>query len=144
MTDDLKSIASEIDKKIRLHNWFDFHVLKYDCNTLSIAGGTDLTYYHTLELVFEDVFFVSGFFQGWHTNTSKPAFWLEDDKLMNEKYEINQGCRLFIFEAEDYINRIIVAAKKISFNSDIVYYYDRPDLKDNERIADFVKKKNAL
>ena len=143
MTEDIQYIVSEIDKEIRLHKWFDFHILKYESKMLSIAGSIDLLYYHTLEIVFEDIFFVSGFFQGWHTDTSKTAFRLESNQVIYKQYEIEQGYRLFIFNAEDYQNEIIISAKSISFNTDTVYYYERPNLKDNERVAEFVKKKNS-
>ena len=63
MTTEIKNLATKIDSIIRQHKWFDFHVLNYDGFKLTIAGGIDLTYSHILEIIFEDIFFVSGFFQ---------------------------------------------------------------------------------
>jgi hypothetical protein len=141
MKNETKKIVSEIDKEIRQHDWFDFHILKYDGYKLIVAGSIDLIYYHKLEIIFEDILFVSGFFQEWHTDTSTTAFQvLNNQKEMNEKYEIQQGYQLFVFKTENYNNDVIIVAKNISFNTDTVYYYDKADLKDNERIADFVKK----
>ncbi|MBK6700476.1 MAG: hypothetical protein IPG55_11380 [Saprospiraceae bacterium] len=104
-----------------------------------------MTYYHELEIIFENIFFVSDFFHGWQSVTNKtPFFLLDNEKEMNEKYEMEQGYQLFIFKTEDYTNDVVIAAKNITLNTDIVYYYERPYLKENERIADFVKKKNVL
>ena len=142
MTNEIKNKVLEIDTKIRQHKWFDFQVINYDGFKLTVAGSVDLTNYHSLEIIFEDIFFVSGFFRGWHSNTKQITFLLPDDeKKMNEKYEIEQGYQLFIFKTEDYSNDVLIAAKHITFNTETVFYYDRSDLKENERVADFVKKK---
>jgi len=138
---EIRDFAKEIDSIIRQQKWFDFHVLNYNRAKLTIAGGIDLTYYHTLEVIFEDVFFVSGFFNGWHSDTSSTVFTLPENEIeLNKQYEIEKGYQLFVFETEDYRNKVIIAAKKLSFNTDTVFYYDRQGLKENERIADFVNK----
>ncbi|WP_298143762.1 hypothetical protein [Flavobacterium sp.] len=140
-----RDTAAKIDKEIRRHKWFDFHVLSFNGHKLIVAGGEDLTHYHILEIIFEDLFFVSGFFQGWHSDTTQTVFAIpENDHEMNIKYEIEQDYQLFVFKTENYKNDVIIAARAISFNTDTVYYYERIDLKPNERIADFVKKKNIL
>lgn len=137
--------SQQIDKIIRKEIWFDFHVLNFDGHRLTVAGSIDLIYYHNLEVIFEDIFFVSGFFKGWHSDTEKTVFQIpENETELNEKFEIEQDYQLFTFKTEDYQNDVIIAANTISFNTDTVFYYDRQDLKPNERIADFVKKKNAL
>lgn len=141
MTTELKDIVKEIDSLIRKEMWYDFHVFSYDGEKLIIAGSIDLIYYHTLEVIFEDVFFVSGYFNTWHTDTSKAVFMLPENKIeMNIQYEIEVGYNLFIFKTEDYKNDIVIAAQKVYYNTDTVFYYDRQDLKPNERIAHFVKK----
>lgn len=123
MIEDIKKIVHEIDTKIRQYEWFDFRVLNFDGFKLSIVGGTDLIYYHELEVIFEDIFFVSVFFQGWHSDTKQITFSLPDEeKEMNEKYEIEKGYQLFIFRTEDYSNDVIIAAKNITFHADTVYY----------------------
>ena len=99
----LKPTVEKIDKYIRESLWFDFQIIEYDGYKLTIAGSIDLIYYHTLEVVFQDVFFVSGFFEGWRSDTSKPVFILpENESEMNQKFEIEQGYQLFIFITEDY------------------------------------------
>ncbi|NNV57824.1 hypothetical protein [Limnovirga soli] len=136
MTEKIKDIVTQIDREIRKEKSFDFHVISYDGCRLTIAGSTDLTYYHKLEIIFDDVFFVSGVFGGWHSDTERVVFSLPDnEKDLNQKFEIEQGYELFIFKADDYKNDFIIAAKTLSFNTDTVFYYDRRDLKENERIS---------
>ena len=142
MNEHIRNTVVKIDEHIRRELWFDFHVINFDGQKLTIAGGIDLHYYHSLELIFEDVFFVSCFFQGWHSNTGLPVFVLPELSQqieLNLKFEIEQGYQLFVFKTKDYKNDCYVAAANISFNTDTVFYHYRPDLKENEHIADFVK-----
>jgi len=143
VNEEIKNIVLEINNEIQQQDWFDFHILSFDGFTLKVAGGTDLAYYHKLEVIFEDIFFVSGFFKNWRSNTKERTFILPlNEEEMNRKYEIELGYQLFIFRTEDYENDVLIAAKKIRYNTDTVYYYERTDLKENERLADFVIKKN--
>ena len=145
MMRNIKSIVEEIDNKIRGYEWLDFHVLSFDGSRLIVAGSTDLIYFHEIEIIFENVFFISGFLKGWHSDTKKEVFVLpENEKELNEKWEIEQGYQLFLFKIEDYNNDVLIAAENVLYNSDVVYYYERPGLKENERIAEFVKNKPAL
>ena len=125
MNNQLQQVVSEIDQEVRSHPWFDFHVLEYDGYRLSIVGGQDLTYSHELELIFEDVFFASIFFEGWHTDTDRPVIELPSKKLnkeLNMKFEIQQGFQVFIIHSEDFQNDIYVAAKTLCYSTDTVYY----------------------
>lgn len=54
---------------------------------------------------------------------------------------VEEGYQMFIIRTEDFKNDIYVAAKAIDFNTDTVYYYQREDLKENERLADFLSEK---
>lgn len=138
-----KTTVEAIDKYIRQHTWFDFHVWRYDGHRLTLAGSMDLTYYHQLEIIFSEVFFASTFFETWCSDTTKPVIILPDptlNKTLNIKFEIEQGYQIFILKTEDYKNDIYIAAKEIAFNIDKVLYYEKEDLKENERLADFVIK----
>ncbi len=120
-------VVNRIDNIIRSNEWFEFHILSYDGRTLRIGGGIDLTYYHSLEILFTDVFFVQGFFETWHSNTKGQVLILPDDVLnreLNLKFEIEKGYQIFVFKTDDYENDVYVAAKHISFNEDIVKYYE--------------------
>lgn len=139
---ELLAKVTEIDKKIREYTCLDMTVFRYDGYKLIIAGSTDLCYYHRLEIIFEDVFFIRCHLQGWNSDTSQPVFMIpENEYELNMKYEIEQGYQLFIFKAEDMKNDVVIAAKNIYYSDNIVYYYYREELKANERLADFVKAK---
>ncbi len=141
MKNKYESTVEKIDKHIRENAWFDFHVWRYDGRRFVISGSTDLMYYHKLEITFTKVFFASIFFEGWHANTSEPVIGLPDKELtkeLNMKFEIEEGYQIFVLKTEDFQNDIYVAAKEIDFNTDTVYYYRRQNLKENERVADFV------
>jgi hypothetical protein len=58
----------------------------------------------------------------------------------NGPLEIEQGYSVFRFKTNDHQNDVIIAAEKISFNTDTVFYYQRDDLKENELIAYFIKR----
>ena len=132
--------VNEIDAIIRSNPFFDLYVYSYDTDKLIIAGSQDLTYYHTLEIIFEDVLFVSGKFTKLSTDKKSPIISMpENSKFLNIKYEIEQGYNLFRISVEDLKNNFFVAAKSISFNNDTVYYYNKKNLNRSERLAYFVK-----
>ena len=144
MNDKHKYIVRQIDDYIRQNDWFDFHIWRYDGRKLIISGSTDLTYCHKLEIIFTDVFFASTFFEGWRSATDKCVIKIPEldlNKELNAKFEIEQGYQIFIIKTEDYKNDIYIAAKEIEFNTDTVFYYQRENLGDNERLADYLIKK---
>ena len=131
-----KNIVEEIDSIIRANLWFDFHVLSFEHNRLIVAGGKDLSYYHSIEVIFEEVFFVSAVFQRWHSDTKQTVFTERTDSAeISLQFELEQGFRVFAFKAEDYNQEMVIAAKSVRYNTDTVYYYPRADLKENERLA---------
>jgi hypothetical protein len=141
MKNNIRDIAFEIDKLIRQHGWFDFYVLSNDDKGLIIAGSEDLTYYHTLEISFKDVQYFHSIYPDWHSDTKQTVFMVADNQAeLKNKYTIAEDYRFFVMKIEGDSNDVIIAAKSINYNTDTVFYYDRPELKENERIADFVKK----
>lgn len=119
-------VVNSIDQIIRSNEWFDFHILSFDGRTLKIGGGIDLTYAHSLEILFIDVFFIHGFFETWHSETKEKVLIMPDKDLnleLNLKFEIEQGYQIFIFRTEDYENDVYIAAKEIQFNKNIIKYY---------------------
>jgi hypothetical protein len=133
-------LVCRIDDIIKRQLWFDFHVLSFDGKRLIVAGGADLTYYHSLEVIFKQVFFVSGLFQEWRSDTSSKVFFIPDNKVeLNLRYGIEAGYELFAFKLEGHREYFLVAAKALSFNTDTVYYYKRENLQPNERIASNLK-----
>lgn len=118
---DINPAIKEINEFISQHNWMDFEVKSYDGFKLVIAGSTDLMYYHLLEISFEDVFWFSGFVNGWKTDTTKEVLKLANEH--NLKLEIEEGYQLFEFETEDYKNNVFVAARIINFSTEIKKLY---------------------
>lgn len=118
---DVNPVIKEINEFISQHNWMDFELKSYDGFKLVIAGSTDLMYYHLLEITFEDVFWFSGFVNGWKTDTTKEVLKLSDEH--NLKLEIEEGYQLFEFETEDYKNNVFVAARNINFSTEIKKLY---------------------
>ncbi|WP_192820972.1 hypothetical protein [Rufibacter sp. LB8] len=125
MKEQNQNAVLEIDHIIRQNLWFDFHVLSYDGNSLIIGGSTDLSISHTLEIVFDDVFFVKAYFEGWHTDTKNTVIEIPTGNTqieLNKKYEIEQGYQLFIIRTEDYKNDVYIAASRITYKTDTVKY----------------------
>ncbi len=131
------TVINQIIKKQEIS---DFQIISYDKTCLVVGGSFDLTYYHTLEIIFTDVFFFKGYFEGWQADFLDTVFEIpKNEKELNLKYEIEHPYQLFVFRTDNKQNDIIIAANSVSYNTDTVFYYNRPDLKDNERIAYFVK-----
>jgi hypothetical protein len=127
------NIIEEIDSIIRANAWFDFHVFTYQKKSLIIAGGVDLTYYHSLEIIFDDVYFVSAVIQGWRSNTRDAVFVeLTGDPGVNSENEIEEGNRVFAFKADDYRQKMLIAARTVRYNTNTVYYYPRTDPSKND------------
>lgn len=107
-----------------------------------MVGSTDFSYYHQLEIVFEDIFFVFGNFSTWGSDTEKQVFGFPDneDELIT-RFNIEQNYQLFEFRQDGLDNDFLIASNTLTYNKDRVYYYQRENLQPNERLADFVDKK---
>lgn len=114
-------ILTEINAFISQYSWMDFEVKSYNGYQLTIAGSKDLMYYHLIEICFDDVFWFSGFMNGWRTDTSKTTIKRSEEY---QKFEIEADYYLFKFECEDYDNKVFVAAKNVYFNTEIKKLYD--------------------
>jgi hypothetical protein len=120
--------------------FFGMEIIKMTGVDLIIAGSNDFTYYHSLEIVFKDVFhiFVNA---KWEVETKLPFLGLmnkEDAFDYNGKFKIEQGHSIFTLAAEDFDQPFCVVAKDIQFNEDTVFYYKRENLKKGERLADWI------
>lgn len=118
---------SEIKKNVESINtfignqlWLDFEVLHYDKQKLTIIGSIDISNAHDIEIVFEDVFFVSLPIE-WKTDTSEQSLSIiegETEIILNKKLQVEQGYSIFAFVPEDYPEDFAcyVCAKRITFN----------------------------
>lgn len=147
MTDETRKAVEKIDAVIRQNAWFDFEVSSYDGGNLVVNGSTDSSYYHELEVTFHNVFFASGYFRGWKSDTTCPVFRTpeqEEAYYMNFQLEIEQGYDLFIFKVEGSKNNVIVASESVSYNTDTVLHYYREKLEPGMRLASYVVKPEQL
>ncbi|GIO67640.1 hypothetical protein [Paenibacillus cookii] len=115
-----KKVVEDINTFIRSQLWLDFEVLQYDKQKLTIIGSIDISNMHDIEIVFEDIFFVSLPIE-WKTDTSRQVLSiLEGEKaiILNKKFQVEQGYSIFAFAPEDYPDDFgcYVCAKKITFN----------------------------
>jgi hypothetical protein len=143
MTDETRKKIEEIDAIIRQNAWFDFSVYSYDGSNLVVTGSTGFSYYHELEVTFHNVFFASGYFRDWKSDTTQPVFMTlkqEDAYKMNFQLEIEAGYDLFVFKVEGSKNNVVIASKNISYSTDTVLYYYREDLQPGMRLAPNVVK----
>lgn len=119
-------IVNEINGIVMSNHCFDFHILSYDGRNLTIAGGINLTYSHSLEVKFKDVFFVHGFFESFSTDTTDKILIVPDqikNRELNNKFEIEKGYQVFIFKTDNFENDVYIAAKEIGYNQTIVKYF---------------------
>lgn len=143
MTDETRKSVEKIDALIRQNAWFDFQVSSYDGSNLVISGSIDFSYYHELEVTFHNVFFASGYFRDWKSDTTHAVFRTpepEEAYQLNFQLEIEEGYDLFIFKVEDSKNNVVIASESISFNTDTVLYYYRENLPPGMRLANSVIK----
>jgi len=115
-----------------------------DSEKAVIIGSTDFSYYHELEIIFHDVFFISGYFNTWNSDTDYPVFMTPnqiESYRMNFELEVTRGSGdIFVFNIEDSKNKVIVVAKSVSYNTDTVLYYYREDLLPGMRLAPTITK----
>ena len=105
-----------------------YSIDKYENGNLSIMGSTDFSYYHELEIVFEDVFFIQCP-TNWSVNTSDNVIVQsdhEEQRKINIDYEIEHGYILFKLIAEDKAP-IFISSKNISYKVEkISHEWPRP------------------
>jgi hypothetical protein len=138
----LNKKVDEINNFLKKEMWFDFEILGYKKNDLTVIGSTDFSYYHNIEIHFKDVFLIHCHSE-WKSDTSKSIIEIiqgNTAKKINIENKIEQGYTLFKLIPEDMYEDsfFYIAARDLEYNTDCVLYYKKEDLKDNERIADWV------
>lgn len=137
----IKEKVEKINSIISQESWMDMEVLSVKGGNLVIGGSIDFTYGHSLEIIFEDIFYLSINME-WKVDTSKPTLFVADREEameVNKAFRVEQGNLIFKLKAEDVEEFFYVAAKNLDFNTDRVLYYFKDNLGENERIADWVK-----
>ncbi len=117
---EVKDIIRAVNIFLSQQLWMDFEIIEYSGQFLRIIGSIDITAVPVMELVFEDVYFVSAVFN-WKTNTDRTVVSLlegKDAKVVNLKYRVEQGYHIIKITPEDYPEEFgcIFGIKKIYFN----------------------------
>lgn len=115
----VKITVDEINDFIRKKMWLDFEVLNYDKSKLTVIGSIDISTVHDIEIVFEDVFFVSMPFE-WKTDTSETVLIFvegEEAIAINKRFQVEKGYYIFKFIPEDFPEDFgcYLGAKSISY-----------------------------
>ncbi len=137
----MQEIIQKINDVIGHQEWFDFSLKYYSASKLIIVGGTSLEYYHEIEIIFSDLFFISCGTE-WKTETSEEVLYILEGQEaydFNVKNNIQQGYTIFEFQTDDFDANFQVAAKSIEYKLGKVYYYKKEDLEDGERLADWIE-----
>ena len=133
---------SEFTRINELAESTDFRIDSYDGSSLLLTGSFDFGYYHQVEVKFGEVSYIS-----LPSDFSNPNFRRADDA------EIESIRKLVALEAEEIVFCIeaetssslarlpfYLVAEGMTVTEGLVFYYDRPDLKDGERIASWVQR----
>lgn len=120
MTDHFQ--IEKINKFVMSNEWFEFEVFSYIESVLTIIGGVDLIYYHTLEIVFKNVFLYSGVTE-WSTDTSAPMLGIltgEELRRFNLDHQVEGGNTVFFIKSEYHKNKIYIVAESLEFDCSTV------------------------
>ena len=115
----LQEVVEEINAFLQKQLWYDFEVIRYQDQKLTINGGIDPSSHHNMEIYFEDVFFLSLPIE-WKTDTTKTAFSLvagSNAVELNKRFQVEMGYHIFRFTPEYYPEDFgcLVGARKVSY-----------------------------
>ncbi|MGB3259914.1 hypothetical protein [Paenisporosarcina sp.] len=115
----VKVVVKEIDTIIRKELWYEFIVDQYTATNKLILNGGFSTSYPDIEIIFEDIFFISLPIM-WKSDTKKVVLTLlegEEFRKMNIKFGVEIGYHIFKFTPNYYSSNFgcLIGAKKISF-----------------------------
>lgn len=105
-----------------------YHKNEISENTLFVFISTNYSYYHQIEVVFHQISAFQNLPEIWRPHPATDALTFE---------KANQGYHFYLNDDEG--NKLHINAQGISIYTGTVYYYNRPKLTSNEKIALFVK-----
>ncbi|NVB40967.1 hypothetical protein G6O69_24215 [Pseudenhygromyxa sp. WMMC2535] len=114
-----RRVVGDINAYLQQKLWFDFEVMEYQGDTLTIMGSLDISAPHDVEIRFKGVFFVSLPLE-WKTDTATPPLRLmagEEAVGLNQRFKVEQGHHIFRFTPEYYPEDFgcLVCAQAVSF-----------------------------
>lgn len=117
---EILKIIDEVNEFLERQMWMDFEIVEYNKNILKIIGNIDISQEPNIEIIFENIFFISAPFE-WKIDTSEKALYLlegEEAININKQFQVEQGYHLFQFIPEGYENNFgcTIGAKKMIFN----------------------------
>ena len=137
----LTNKVNELNSLLSHEIWLDMELFEIRKGCLTIIGSIDFTYGHSIEIRFEDVFYLN-LRSEWTVETSNPFLKIVDGDeaySINLQFRIESGYTLFKIIHEDANSPFYIAAKSLSYNTDRVLYYKKEKLEKNERLADWLK-----
>ena len=140
MGTDIQSTLDRINEIVATTNTTDFILHSFVGDSLLLIGSFDLCYYHELEIRFHDVRYIGLPVYG--LNSPRLSVASEVERQAHAHIELDDDDMLFRLHGDPDFNggRVYyIAAKRVSIAEGMVYHYVRDDLKDGERIAEWVK-----
>jgi len=129
-----------LNELVKTTNTVDFRIQSYDAVNLILTGSFDFCYYHEVEVTFHEVSYISLPADFSYPTLRKAAH--EEIVRIAKFITVNSEETVFCIEAETSSSLeklpFYVVAEGISLKEGIVFYYEREDLKEGERIAPWV------
>lgn len=137
-------VFKRINEIVEKTNIDDFRIDSYTGANLLITGSFDFAYYHEVEVEFHEVMYLS-----LPVLFSNPLFRLASDveiEVVRKFIAVSDRHTVYCIEAESDASfekiPFYVVAESVRLREGTVYYYEREHLEENERIADWVKRKS--
>lgn len=123
---------------------WDWELLSSNGSELRLAAGNDLTYHHTLELVFTDVAYLACPARFSHPRFREPT---PAERDLVRRYVGGDPPVLIAFDIEAMMGEGdlpgLIAAESVEAVPGLVYRYWRDGLKPGERLAPFVRRRSG-
>ncbi len=137
----LKKIQKIIDDK----GIKEFSFMEYSFfDKLILIGSGDISYYHQIEIIFHNVSYIScpTMFRVAKIRKATSREQEAIRRLLVNDCDFEKDI-IFCIETdiddEEIHQKHYIVAEKIEYNNDFVYHYKRENLKENERIAEWVR-----
>jgi hypothetical protein len=134
---------NRINEIVETTNTTDFRIQSYDSANLLVTGSFDFCYYHEVEVEFRAVSYIS-----------LPSDFNSPNFRRVSTHEIESIRKLIALEPEDIVYCIeagtscsivklpfYIVAESVTVREGLVFYYERENLKEGERIAAWVQQR---
>ena len=132
---------ASLNQIIETNNTNDFRIQSYRNNLLVLVGSFDLFYYHTVEIEFEGVSYIS-----LPTEFYQPKFrWAKASEIqfMRQLIAIEVEEKVYCIEAEttSSIKKLpfYIVATTMNIKQEKVFYHHRANLQPGEKVANWIE-----